>query len=139
MISILEDRKQRLVSLFNMMQSDEDKYLYLCHLGKQLPKLAEHKKSNLYLLANCQTKVWIDHHYKAPYVSFEAEADSLMISGLIKLIFIVYNDLHPQDIANDSMNILTLIGCQYWITSARIDNITEVLRYIRSVSAQLIM
>lgn len=136
-MSDLEEKKRSVVALFDKFYSDEDKYFYLCYLGKQLTSLSSQKKIDRYLLPGCQTKVWIDHYYSAQVICFEAACDSLIIAGLIKTIFLVYDKSRPEDIIKDPMNILTLIKCNNWLTNMRINHIGRIISYI-STQANII-
>ena len=76
----------------------EERYKYIIDLGKQLPVMAESKKTDDYLLRGCQSQVWIDSELNNGVLNFEADSDAHIVRGLLGVVLAAYNHKTPADI-----------------------------------------
>ena len=76
----------------------EERYKYIIDLGKQLPAMADEKKTDDYLLRGCQSQVWIDSELNDSVLTFEADSDAHIVRGLLGVVLAAYNHKTAQQI-----------------------------------------
>ena len=76
----------------------EERYKYIIDLGKQLPAMADEKKTDDYLLRGCQSQVWIDSELNDGVLTFEADSDAHIVRGLLGVVLAAYNHKTAQQI-----------------------------------------
>ena len=80
----------------------EDRYRYIIDLGKDLPPLPEHLRTEDRYVHGCQSQVWIDHRLDAEtgHLQFVIDSDALIVKGLAGIVLAALNDRSPGVIAN---------------------------------------
>lgn len=80
----------------------EDRYRYIIDLGKDLPPLPEHLRTEDRYVHGCQSQVWIDHRLdaKTGHLQFVIDSDALIVKGLAGIVLAALNDRSPGVIAN---------------------------------------
>ena len=76
----------------------EERYKYIIDLGKQLPAMADEKKTEQYLLRGCQSQVWIDSAEENGKLMFEADSDAHIVRGLLGVVLTAFNNKTPAEI-----------------------------------------
>lgn len=85
---------EQLIENFELFDSWEDRYQYLIDLGKNLSPLPPEFKTEEFKVRGCMSQVWFVPHeekLKQKIVSFDAESDAFIVSGLISILHIIYN------------------------------------------------
>ncbi|MBK4775390.1 cysteine desulfuration protein SufE [Candidatus Pantoea edessiphila] len=125
--------KDKLIINFNRCANWEEKYLYIIELGQKISI----KSKNLYLPENlingCQSQVWIKVNIQPDNtILFEGDSDSVIVKGLIAIVFILFQNLSVSDIM--------VLDVKYWfhklslmrhITPTRSRGIEAVVKSIR--------
>ena len=77
-----------------------DKYRFVLDLGKSLPDLPDHKKTEDSIVRGCQSQVWLLAHFdkSANRLEFEIDSDAHIVRGLIAIIQSAYADRSPDAI-----------------------------------------
>lgn len=60
----IEEKQQEIIDTFAMYEDWMDKYEYIIELGKELPIIAEEKKTDDRLIEGCQSRVWLSSDLK---------------------------------------------------------------------------
>ncbi|PPI88808.1 cysteine desulfuration protein SufE [Candidatus Pantoea edessiphila] len=125
--------KEKLIFNFNRCSNWEEKYLYIIELGRKIPVISKNLHNPENMIGGCQSHVWIKITPKPDgTVIFEGDSDSIIVKGLIAIIFIIYNNLLMSDIM--------ILDIGYWfnklsltqhITPTRSQGIEAVIRSIR--------
>ena len=123
-------RQQEIVEELSFFDDWEDKYDYVISLAKKLPKFPEDKKTVENLVRGCQSQVWFDHEVNDSKLNFIATSDALIVSGLIGLLFRVYNDATPAEISASSTNFIGEIGFGSNLSATRATGLKSMLDYI---------
>jgi cysteine desulfuration protein SufE len=78
----------------------EDRYRYIIDLGKDLPGLPEHLKTEDRFIHGCQSQVWIDHRVDSAsgHLQFVVDSDALIVRGLAGIVLAALNDRAPADL-----------------------------------------
>lgn len=80
----------------------EDRYRYIIDLGKKLPPMPEHLKTETNFVHGCQSQVWISHQYdpESQTLDFLVDSDAHIVRGLAAMVMAAFNHRHPTDIMN---------------------------------------
>lgn len=77
------------------------KYLYIIELGQRLPELRAEDRSPQNSIQGCQSQVWIVMRQNAQgIIELQGDSDAAIVKGLIAVVFILYDQMTPQDIVN---------------------------------------
>ncbi len=89
----------------NLLDSQE-KYLYLVELAQHLPNFGINIKNSKNLIDSCTSKVWLKIEIINQKINFQAESDSLLIRGIL---YLIYLQLQNLDIKKYNFSILKCI------------------------------
>ncbi|ADV33760.1 cysteine desulfuration protein sufE [Candidatus Blochmanniella vafra str. BVAF] len=146
--------KNQLLKNFYSCANWEEKYLYIIDLGKLLPIFPERFRTTKYLIKNCQSNTWIalipilnkkpDQHLNknqnTSFVKFYGDSDSVIIKGIITIIFIVYQNLSIESIINfDIRHFLTQLALNQHLTISRSQGVYSILDDIQTQSNNLLL
>jgi len=90
--------QDEIIASFSMFREWLDRYQYLIDLGRKLPALPEHEKTDDKLLAGCQSRVWLYLEGDEAQVTIRANSDAAIVSGLIALLIHVYSGCSARQI-----------------------------------------
>ncbi|ANS42686.1 cysteine desulfuration protein SufE [Serratia inhibens] len=131
--------KDKLVRNFSRCLNWEDKYLYVIELGAQLPALDEAERQAGNLISGCQSQVWIVMHTdEQGRVEFHGDSDAAIVKGLLAVVFILYHQMTPQQIAElDVRPFFAGLALSQHLTPSRSQGLEAMIRAIRVKAAQL--
>ena len=99
-MALLPD-KEKLLRNFLRCTNWEEKYLYIIELGQRLPELGDEDRSPQNSIQGCQSQVWIVMRQNAQgIIELQGDSDAAIVKGLIAVVFILYDQMTPQDIVN---------------------------------------
>jgi cysteine desulfuration protein SufE len=67
--------QDELIEDFSFYEDWMSKYEYIIQLGKELPLIDEHYKTEDRLIKGCQSKVWLHAEFKEGKIFFTADSD----------------------------------------------------------------
>ncbi|MFV0276871.1 MAG: SufE family protein [Parahaliea sp.] len=76
----------------------EERYKYIIDLGRELPPMAEEKRTEERKIRGCQSQVWIDTRLEDGRLQMEVDSDAFIVKGLLGVVLAAYNNKTPQDI-----------------------------------------
>lgn len=86
------DATQReIVDEFSFFEDWMERYQYLIDLGRKLPALAPEEMTDDRLLEGCQSSVWFIVEGDADRLTYRANSDAAIVSGLIALLLRVFS------------------------------------------------
>lgn len=131
--------KEKLLKNFSRCANWEEKYLYIIELGSRLPELAadQHKPENI--IQGCQSQVWIVMHQQPDgVIMLEGDSDAAIVKGLIAIVFILYQQMTPQDIvAFDVRPWFEKMALTQHLTPSRSQGLEAMIRSIRNKASTL--
>ncbi|MES5097441.1 SufE family protein [Agrobacterium sp. BA1120] len=126
---------------FAFLDDWEDRYRYVIELGKDLPDLAEDKKTAENKVQGCASQVWLVSHSDGsadPILTFEGDSDAHIVRGLVAIVMAVYSGKHASEIAGlDAIEVFGKIGLVEHLSSQRANGLRSMVNRIRS-EAQLL-
>jgi len=87
-----------IVETMSFFDSWEDRYRYMIDLGKEIPFLAEHLKTEDKIVPGCQSQVWIIHKIVDNKIEFQVDSDALIVKGLLAIVMAAYNHKTTDEI-----------------------------------------
>ncbi|EKN3346407.1 cysteine desulfuration protein SufE [Yersinia ruckeri] len=130
--------KQKLIRNFSRCHNWEEKYLYVIELGAMLPPLNAEQRQQENLISGCQSQVWISMTLDDQgIVRFTGDSDATIVKGLVALVFILYQDLTPQQIIDlDVRPFFADLALSQHLTPSRSQGLEAMIRAIRNKAAQ---
>ena len=79
-----------IVKRFTFFSQWEERYQYLIQMGRKLEKIDESEMKDDNLIPGCQSQVWLVVSQEGDLFHFKADADSVIVRGMIALLLKVY-------------------------------------------------
>ena len=123
-----------LIHHFNLCESWEEKYAYLMDLGKEIPAMLETDKIQENLVPGCLSSVWMKGEFKNGQMFFIADSDSIIVKGLIGIIFMLYQGKTKSEIQHiDEKEILHTLGLDQHLTVQRQNGLWAMIKKIKQM------
>lgn len=137
-MAALPDR-DKLLRNFTRCANWEEKYLYIIELGQRLPELSQEAHSPENSIQGCQSQVWIImHQNNAGMIELAGDSDAAIVKGLIAVVFILYQQMSPQDIvAFDVRPWFEKMALAQHLTPSRSQGLEAMIRAIRTKAANI--
>ncbi len=137
-MALLPD-KEKLLRNFLRCANWEEKYLYIIELGQRLPELRDEDRSPQNSIQGCQSQVWIVMRQNAQgIIELQGDSDAAIVKGLIAVVFILYDQMTPQDIVNfDVRPWFEKMALTQHLTPSRSQGLEAMIRAIRAKAAAL--
>lgn len=131
--------KERLLRNFTRCANWEEKYLYIIELGQRLPALSEQAHSPENTIQGCQSQVWIVmQQNENGIIELQGDSDAAIVKGLIAVVFILYQQMTPQDIvAFDVRPWFEKMALAQHLTPSRSQGLEAMIRAIRNKAANI--
>lgn len=95
------------IEAFDLLDDWEDRYSFIIDLGKQLPPMDVTLKTESSLVKGCVSQVWLVSHLVDKngenHMHYIADSDAFIVKGLIAILFAIFQDKTPWEIANTSL------------------------------------
>ena len=130
--------QDEIIASFSMFGEWLDRYQYLIDLGRKLPALPEHEKTDDKLLAGCQSRVWLYLEGDKAQVTIRANSDAAIVSGLIALLIHVYSGCSARQILDTEPYFIDAIGLSSHLSPTRANGLHAMIQAIRQHAQQLI-
>lgn len=88
------------------LKSWQDKYRQIMLLGKKLPGLPDHLKTDDVKIRGCESSVWLHHYYddETMNLHFSADSDARIIRGLIGLVLVALSGKKAKEIEQTDLD-----------------------------------
>lgn len=120
---------------FSFLDDWEDRYRYVIELGKELPDLAEDKKTAENKVQGCASQVWVVSHSDGapdPVLTFEGDSDAHIVRGLVAIVLATYSGKRASEIAAlDAIDVFGKIGLVEHLSSQRANGLRSMVNRIR--------
>lgn len=126
--------QQEIIDEFSFFEDWMERYQYLIDLGKQLPPMSADEMTDDRLLAGCQSNVWFIAEGDADRLSFRAQSDAAIVSGLIALLLRVYSGRSAKEIIETEPVFVDAIGLSKHLSPTRANGLDAMLRAISNVA-----
>jgi len=127
----IEETEKQIISEFELFDDWMDKYNYIIELGKELPLIDPQYKTDQYLIAGCQSQVWLHADYAEGRIKFTADSDAIITKGIINLLIKVLSDRTPEEIINAPLDYIDKIGLKEHLSPTRSNGLTSMIQQIK--------
>ena len=131
--------KDKLLRNFSRCANWEEKYLYIIELGQRLAPLSPEEHSVQNIIQGCQSQVWIVMAQSDDgTIELRGDSDAAIVKGLIAVVFILYDQMTPQDIVSfDVRPWFEKMALTQHLTPSRSQGLEAMIRAIRAKAAAL--
>ncbi len=128
----INEAQDEIVEEFSAYDDWMDKYSLLIELGNDLEPYPEEHRKPEYIIEGCQSTVWIYAQQKDDgSLSLAADADAIIVKGLVALLLRVFNNQQPEDIAKADIYFLDKIGMKENLSPTRSNGLLAMIKQIR--------
>jgi len=127
----IEEKQQEIIDEFAIYDDWMDKYEYIIELGKDLPIIAEDKKTDDRLIEGCQSRVWVDSEIRDGKMYFTADSDAIITKGIIALLIRVLDGETPEAIATTDLHFIPVIGLQEHLSPTRANGLLSMVKRLK--------
>ena len=127
----LAKRELYIENEFANLDTWEEKYKRIIHLGKELPALSESFHDEKFKVRGCQSQVWL-HAELTPQgeIQFFGDSDALIVKGLVALLLKLYNPSRPDEILNHPLNLLKRLGLEEHLSASRANGFYSMVKQV---------
>ena len=126
-MSKMTQAEQQLIDNFAMLGEWVERYKYIIELGARLPEFPEQWKVDQYQVKGCLSQVWIRSEYDGERLQFHAVSDSAIVSGLIAILKMIYNNRTPTEILNTPPTFVQKLGLDSHLSPTRSNGLHAML------------
>lgn len=128
---MIEQKQQEIIEEFAFFEEWMHKYEHIIELGKEMKGLTDDEKKDDYLVAGCQSKVWLKASLQENgTVHFEADSDAIITRGLVALVISVFDQETPQEILNADIHFMNDIGLVSNLSQTRSNGLAAMVKQI---------
>ncbi|MCC5797610.1 MAG: SufE family protein [Methylophaga sp.] len=128
----ITDCQTQIINDFQHLGEWTERYGYLVDLGRRLDKSFSGEKSENNRLYGCQASVWIDSSCDDKGVlHFDGTSDSLIVAGLMALMFRVYSNRRPEEIIDCPPRFLHQTGLLENLSTQRANGLSLMYERIQ--------
>lgn len=127
----IEEKQQEIIDEFSIYDDWMDKYEFIIELGKELPKIAEEKKTDDRLIEGCQSRVWLEAELKDGKLEFSADSDAIITKGIIGLLIRVLNHEDPKAVATADLHFIKDIGLAEHLSPTRANGLLSMVKRMK--------
>ena len=132
----LEEKQQEIIEEFAIFDDWMEKYEYIIDLGKDLPKIAEEKKTKDRIIEGCQSQVWLDSEFEGGKMHFKADSDAIITKGIIGLLIRVLDNENPEDIVKSDLHFINDIGLHEHLSPTRSNGLLSMVKKMKMSALQ---
>ena len=130
----LQEKQEEVIEDFAIYDDWMEKYEYLIELGKDLPKIAEDKKTEDRIIEGCQSKVWLDATFVDGKMHFTADSDAIITKGIIGLLIHVMDNETPEEILQSELFFIDRIGLHEHLSPTRSNGLASMVKKMKMAS-----
>lgn len=127
----VEEIQQEIIDEFAFLEDWEERYEYMISLGKSLPQIEEHYKTEQYLIKGCQSRVWVHPELSGGNVVFTADSDAIITKGIVALLIRVFSHQSPEAIVNAKVDFIDQIGLKEHLSPTRANGLVAMIKQLK--------
>ena len=126
----------RVRDLFAKAKSWDQKHREIMLLGKQLPRLAQHEKSDETLIEGCESKAWLTVSIApSAEITFAADSDAKVIRGLLYIVLAFYQGKTAKQILTaDVASYIKDLGLSQHLSPSRSNGLHAIIKRINEIA-----
>lgn len=125
-----------LVEAFAFMPDWSDRYQYLIDLGRTLLAFPQEWQVDQYKLHGCQASVWLKSECHDGRIYFSGTSDSLIVAGLMALLFRIYSGRTYQSVLTTPPWCLEEMNLHHHLSPQRATGLSGMIQRMREFALQ---
>jgi cysteine desulfuration protein SufE len=130
----IPELQKDLIDDFSLLANWEEKYEYLIEMGMDMPAMNPESKVNENLVKGCQSSVWFDVNCQDGIMVFEADSDSLVVKGLVAVLYKLLNNQPAKDVLEANLSVFEELGLWRHISSQRSNGLTAMVAHLKAAA-----
>lgn len=127
----INEIQDELIEDFAFYHDWMEKYEYIIQLGKEVPLIQDHYKTDDYIIKGCQSKVWLYPKLEEGKVFFTADSDAIITKGLVSLMVKVLSGHTPEEIATADLYFIDQIGLKEHLSPTRANGLLSMVKQMK--------
>ena len=123
--------QDEIIDEFSMFEDWEERYQYMIDLGKTLPLIDSHYKTEDNIIKGCQSKVWVHAEMDDNKITFTADSDAIITKGIIAILIRTFSNQHPKDILDANTDFIDQIGLKEHLSPTRANGLVSMIKQIK--------
>ena len=136
MANEVQAAQDEVVEGFGFFDNWMDRYQYLIDLGRRLPPLSAAELVDENKIRGCQSQVWFVAEEQDGRLTFRANSDAAIVSGLIALLLRIYSGRHPQEILDSPPDFIAALQLEQHLSPTRSNGLASMLKAIRRFATE---
>lgn len=130
--------QQEIIDEFALFDDWMDKYDHLISLGKTLPLIGEHYKTEEHVIKGCQSKVWLRAEQQEDGVHYWADSDAIITKGIVSVLVRAFSGLDAQDIVDAPTDFINEIGLSDHLSPTRANGLVAMIKQMKLYAAAFV-
>ena len=131
----IPEAQRNIINDFQCLENWDERYRYLIDLGRQLNRHSPVEENTQNRFYGCQSSVWLTIGHHDGVIQLQGHSDSLIVAGLMALLFHVYSERNAEDISTLAPAFLIQTGLIDNLSSQRATGIMHMIDHIRCTAA----
>lgn len=127
----IKEIQDEIIDEFSMFDEWDERYQYVIDLGKTLPLIDEHYKTEENIIKGCQSKVWLHGEQQEGNIVFTADSDAILTKGIIAILIRVFSNQKPADILDADTAFIDEIGLKEHLSPTRANGLVSMIKQIK--------
>ena len=127
----IHEEQDAIINEFEIFDDWLDRYEYLIELSKDLEPLDPKYKTNEYLIAGCQSRVWLMAEMQDDRIIYRAETDAIITKGIISLLIRVLSGQKPDDVVHADLYFIDRIGLRQNLSPTRSNGLLSMVKQMK--------
>ena len=127
----IKEIQNEIVDEFSMFDEWDERYQYVIDLGKSLPLIDAHYKTDSNIIKGCQSKVWLHAEQQDGNIVFTADSDAILTKGLIAIMIRVFSNQKPEAILEANTDFIDEIGLKEHLSATRANGLVSMIKQIK--------
>ncbi len=116
----MNERIEKIIDDFELLDSWDDRYRYVIELGRKLPELPAEAHVDANKVQGCASQVWLTSQRNGDAIQFQGDSDAHIVKGLIAILFALYSGEKARSIVETDANaVFNKLGLGEHLTPQR--------------------
>ena len=127
----INEQQDEVIEEFSELDDWMDRYQLLIDLGEEQEPRPDNEKTEQNLIDGCQSRVWLVCDENNGILTFRAESDALIVTGIVSLLIRVVSGHTPQEILDADLYFIREIGLTEHLSPTRSNGLLAMIKQMR--------
>jgi cysteine desulfuration protein SufE len=127
----IDEIQNELIADFEFLEDNAARNEYLIDLGRKLPSMPEHLKTEENIIKGCQSRVWLTAQCENGLIFFQTDSDALIVKGIAALLLRVFSGHTAEEIIAAEPYFLEKINLKGMLSMNRANGLAAMIKQIK--------